>query len=1019
MRKFASLFLCFLLGLTQLWAQNRTITGRIVDEKKNPLAGVTVSVTGNSKVKTTTDANGNYTISVPADAKSLTFSYVGYGSQDVAIGSSTNVSTVLQPNADDIGGVVVTGFKRVEKTKFAGAAARIDTLQLRNQPVGSFDQILQGRVPGVLSLTSSGQPGNPANIIIRGTGSILGGTTPLYIVDGIPVEASVFQGYNPNDFESVDVLRDAAGTALYGSRGSAGVIIVTTRRGKAGRMKFSYSGQYGVKERPNMSYEMMNSAELLKAQERYGLAGGTSANAQENIPGWYYSKLNPNYASLTPAQQAQYNRVLDSLSGINTNWRDEVFRTGTFTNHQITLSGGTGKTRVYSSLGYYNEEGTTLRTDMKRVTLRNNIDYGGPTDKFTFSFNSNLSYVKRNFQQSTTTNGTGNPFLIANISVPYLKLYNADGSYATGTGPQYVGANALDLTKYDQNYNNQVKATLGIVTAYKITNDITLGLTTGIDFRETQSTNYGSRLAYVRKTSTSVTGQAGFQSEALTRFFQGTIRPSIGYRKTFAQKHAVDFTVYGEYIKQESKSISMVGYGIDPRTPNTPAAVTQGNGSNQLFATVGGGRSQNALVSGLGVLTYTYNNKYTITGTYRRDGSSKLPVDTRWQGFYSVGGVWEATREDFLKSVKALNTLRVKLSYGGSGNADNFPGGDYPYQATYGVGGYGGLNTIVATYPGNPSMKWETIYTLNLGIEFEALDRRLYGEVNFYDRRTKDLFVQKTLSATSGFGAINVNAGELQNKGVEMVLNYDVIKNRNITWTVFGNAAYNKNKVLSLGGEPSFEQGTELVTVGLPLGSHYEVKWAGVDAATGAPLYYDLNGKVTNVYSASNAVQQFGTWEAPWKGGFGSRLSFKGFDLSVLFSWQRGANKSNNLEYFMENPVGFLSNGYNQAKDLNFWAKPGDVASTPSPLYSVNFSSKLIHDASFIRLKDVVLSYTLPKNVTQKLKVVSNARFFVQGSNLFIWTKWKGMDPEAGATNINLSEFPNPRAYTAGLEVNF
>jgi hypothetical protein len=225
--------------------------------------------------------------------------------------------------------------------------------------------------------------------------------------------------------------------------------------------------------------------------------------------------------------------------------------------------------------------------------------------------------------------------------------------------------------------------------------------------------------------------------------------------------------------------------------------------------------------------------------------------------------------------------------------------------------------------------------------------------------------------------------------------------------------------VLDLGGEPSYEQGTELVTVGLPLGSHYEIKWGGVDAATGQPLYYDLNGKLTTAYVASNAVQQFGTWEAPWKGGFGGRLNYKGFELSTLFSWQTGATKYNNLEFFMENPLGFLANGYNQANTLNMWKKPGDIASTPSPLYSVNFSSQFIHNADFLRWRDLTVSYTLPSKIVAKTKIVSSARFYVQGTNLLIWTNWKGLDPEAGGVNLNVNEFPNPRAVTAGVDITF
>ena len=1024
MRKVILTVLVSMVVSLSVFAQ-KTIVGKVSDANGKPISNASVLVKG-TKVGTSTAADGSYSIQVPANGKVLEFSSLSFETQSVTIGNKVSISpTLTTADSKDMQEVVVTGISKIKKSQFAGAATKIDEKQLKNQPVGSFDQILQGRAPGITALTSSGAPGSGTNIIIRGTGSIQGGTTPLYVVDGIPVEASVFQGFNPNDFASVDVLRDAASTSLYGSRGSAGVIVVTTKKGVSGKMKFGYAAQFGVKSKPNFSFRPMNTSELLESQKKYGLvvAQGDATSPVANdprIPGFYYSTANPRYQALTSAERTEAGHLLDSIKGINTNWADQIFRNANFSNHQITLSGGTGRTRLFSSVGLYNEEGITLRSDMKRLTVRNNLDYAD--DKVSFSINSNLGYTKRNFQQSTTTNSLGNPFLTSAVNVPYARVYNDAGTYATGIGASFAAANQLDLTKYDENYNNQLKATLGMNGSYKITDNITAALTSGIDFRETQSSNYGSKLAYTRQTSTSITGKAGFQTEGLTRFFRATVRPSVTYRNTFNEKNDVEFAVYSEYIREFSKSLGATGYGTDPKRPNTMAAITQGNSVNQLYAVVSGGKSQNALVSGLATGRYTYDGKYTLTGSYRRDGSSKLPIDTRWQGFYSLGGIWDAKKEDFLKDVKLINLLRVKLSYGGSGNADNFPGGDYPYQNSYTSGSYSGLNTIYSNYAGNSNMKWESTYVTNFGVDFEVWNKRIYGDINIYNKVTKDLFVQKKLSSAGGFGndaALNINAGKLGNKGVEMSLNIEVLKKKDLNVTVYGNFSYNRNRVLSLAGEQPYEDGTELIKEGTPLGTHYEVRWGGVDAATGMPLYYDLNGNLTTAYSADNRVQQFGTWEAPWKGGFGLNASYKRFDLSMLFSWQRGATKVDNMEYFVENPVGFMSNGYNQSSDLTFWQNPGDVVNTPNPLYGTNFSSKIIHDASFLRLRDIRVGYSLPKAALNKIKFVSSASFYVQGSNLFMWTKWRGYDPEAGATNINLSEFPNPRTVTAGLDINF
>ncbi|MEO6671581.1 MAG: SusC/RagA family TonB-linked outer membrane protein [Ferruginibacter sp.] len=1009
-----AIMLAFLPGI--VFSQTKNISGKITDANGTPLANVSVVIKGSS-VGTTTAADGSYSFSAPADARQIEFSILGFETQDFVINGRSRISTSLVASSKLLEQVVVTGINKVKKSEYAGAASKVSEREIKNVPVASFDQVLQGKAPGVTVLSSSGAPGTSAGIFIRGQGSIQGGVAPLYVVDGIPVEPGVFQGMNSNDFQSIDILRDASAAALYGSRGSAGVIVITTKRGSSGKVRMTFSHQTGIKEKPTFPYRPMNTTELLKAQEDYGKIVGASASTPV-LPGYYYSHNNPRYAALSDLEKAVSDRAYDSISKINTNWIDEVFRRGQFQNTQLTFSGGTGKTRIYSSVALYHEEGITTRSDLRRVTARNNLDYSD--DKFSIAVSLNIGYTKRNFIQSAAFN-TSNPFSIATLTAPYAKVKNVDGSYVTGTGTLYLGANQLDITELDQNYSDQLKGTLGFTLEYKLSKSFSAALTTGVDFRETQATVYGNPLAYLRQSSTTITTNSGSQTETLTRFVTPTVRPSITYRKTVSNRHDIEITALTEYIRQVNKAITALGFGVDPKRPNSIAAITQGNGDNRLYAQIGGGKSENTLSSGLIMGRYTFNKKYSFTGSYRQDGSSKLPSDNRWTGFYSLGGIWELSRENFIRNVRGINSLRLRASYGSSGNADNIPGGDYPYQASYTGGQYGALKTIEALSPGNPNLKWETTYITNIGVDFELFNRRLYGNVDVYDKVTKDLFVQKTLSATAGFGngaSLDVNAGELSNRGFEFIINADVIRNKNMTWTIFANGSYNKNKVVSLGGETSFEQGTELISVGLPLGSHYNVEWAGVDAATGQPLYYDKNGRITNVFNGDDAVQKFGTWDAPWKGGFGTNIRYKGFDLSLLFSWQRGGTKNDNLEFFTQNPAQFLGVGYNQSSDLNFWKKPGDIATSPSPIYAVNPSSERIHDASFLRLRDLSIGYNFPKGIG-KSKLVSNLRVYLQGNNLFIWTKWRGMDPEAGAVNINLSEFPNPRTLTAGLEITF
>jgi len=1014
MRKLVLLLMCFSLAISQLYAQNRTVSGKVTDDKGNPVPGATVSVVG-TKINVVADEKGSFSVSVPNSARSIEVSSTGFKAATVSIAGKSSVEVKLAVSASELDEVVVTGLGKQKKAEYSGAVARVTGAEIRNVPIATFEQMLQGKAAGVTVLNGSGQPGNPANVTIRGQLSITSGATPLYVVDGMPVEAAVFQGINPNDIENIEVLKDASSAAQYGSRGAAGVIVVTTRRGQSGKVKVTYSGQFGTKNKPTFNYDIMNSTQLLAAQESLGRILPASA---AGLPGWFYSRNNPANASLPAATLVGYDRILDSLRINGTNWDDQFFRTGTFSNQEVNISGGTGRTRFFTSLGIYDEQGLIRRSDLKRYTFRNNLDYAD--DKFKMSFSSNIGYTIRNFQESTTTNSTANPFLASRITPGYVLPYKGDGTWNNGAALSFAGPNLLNAMELNENYNDQLKMTLGFDASYKLMKNVTAGFFAGADFRETQSTGYRNPRSWYSSSSTDIRTRSGWITESLGRFWQYNMRGSLGWAKNYNNVHDVEVTAFAEFLKTKAKSFNMQGFGVDEKRPNTPAATTQGNAGNGLFAIVGGGKSERALSSVFGVGRYTYKKKYTLNASYRYDGASNLAADNRFQGFYSFGVTWDAIKENFLAGRKNLNTLRLKVSYGQSANNDNFQLGDFGYLPTYGQGAYQGLPTVVVAGVGNLAALWEYTNTLNVGIDFGFFKNRLYGDIQLYDRRTENLYARNSLSATGGLGIgsfQDVNAGSLQNKGFEYNVNYDIVKNADVTWTVNVNGAYNRNRVLSLGSTSAFERGTELVEVGKPLGSHYYQGWAGVDQATGKPLYLDLNGNVTDVFSAAFRRNDWGTWQAPWTGGFGSTLRVGGFDISALFNWQKESIRLNNLEFFVENP-GFLQQGFNQASSLNFWQKPGDVASTQSPLFQNQFSAKYLQDASFLRLRNITLSYTLPQATIAKLKYVSNVRFYVLGQNLATWTKWKGYDPEDD-NNISLSEYPNPRSFTAGVQISF
>ena len=1017
MRKLLILVMCQLFLLAGVWSQERSISGKVTDEAGAPAANVSV-IAKDSKAGTVTKADGAFSFRVPVSTKQIEFSSVGFETQAVNLSADVSSYTVsLKAQAATLEALVLTGYTRVKKSQYAGAATKITREKINFVPNASFDQILQGKAPGLLVTAGSGQPGAAARVQIRGASSITGGNAPLYVVDGMPVEDGLFQSLNPNDFESVDVLKDAVATAQYGNRGSNGVIVVTTKRGRAGKMVISYTGQAGITQPGQQKFDMMNSKELLSWQEMLG------QKVSNGLPGWIYSRLNPANASLPAATLTRYDFILDSLRAINTDWNGVFQESGKFQSHDLNLSGGTGTTRYFVSAGYYDEDGIGLRSDLKRYTVRANID--SKTDKLTLSFGAGGGYTRRNFIESENGVALANPFAATYLALPYHKLFRATDGKAD-VGPGKVGPNAYDRIFNTTNFNDQVKLLSNLNLNYDINSNIYVGGFMGIDFRSTVSERSVYPNSYASNNTSFPTGPpsgsgigGGSYNNGYTSFLQYIVRANAGYKRVFNKIHDVDVQLISEYTREKSKGFGFTGYGINPKLLNTPAGITPGTAGangNALVPVVGGNKTGRALYAGMLVGRYTFDNKYTFNASIRRDASSQLPEDNRWVTFYAGGVTWNVLKENFAEKWKWINELRVRASYGKSANADGFSFGNFGYLASYAGGTYGGNQTIIPSNAGNPNVSWEKIKTLNIGIDFGVLKNRIFGTIEVYDKRLTDGIVTQTLPAESGFFSQPVNAAEVQNRGVELSLTGEIVRTKKIVWSVGGNIAYNKNKILNLGQVNEFEQGTEIVRVGLPIGSHYEVKWAGVDAATGAPLYYKKDGTLTNVYSSDDRVADFGTYNAPWVGGFSSSLRVGDFSVDALFTFQDGFSRSNNQDYFQLNHF-FGQSGFNLRKEmLTMWQKPGQVTNIQSPLFFREFSSKDIQDASFTRFRTLTVSYNLPEKILSKTKILSAARVYVQGQNLYTWTNWVGYDPEDN-DNIGQYEYPTPRTINAGISI--
>jgi TonB-linked SusC/RagA family outer membrane protein len=691
-------------------------------------------------------------------------------------------SSALSAVAKEIEEVVITSYTNIKKSKFAGAATVVAKDKINLIPNASIDQILQGRAPGLLVTSGSGQPGTAARVQIRGQSSISGGSQPLFILDGMPIENSVFQSLNPNDFEDVQVLRDAVSTAQFGNRGSGGVIIITSKRGKSGKPQLTYSGQAGITQAGTQQFEMMNTSELFAFQEKLAPIIGNNS-----MPGWLYSQNNPTYINGTPAQKTEIDRIRDSMLAINTDWRDVFLRDGSFTSHDVNLTGGTGNSRYFVGAGYYDEDGIGLRSDLTRYSLRANLDI--QTEKFVAQLNHSVGYTHRNFIESENSITLANPFAAAYLGVPYQKLYRDDGSVDVGSGK--TGPNAYDRIFTTTQNNDQIKANIAYNLTYNITKNIYVGLFGGVDYRVTTTERSIYPNTRAANTSGFPTGPqtpgepgGGSYGDAYTRFTQFIGRASLGYKKLINDVHDVDVKLVTEYTREKQNTFAYTGYGINEKLLNTAAGITPGTVDNALIPIVGGSNTGRTLTALMGLANYTFNEKYSLNASVRRDASSQLAEDQRWVTFYAAGLTWNVLKEDFTENWKTLNDLRVRLSYGTNANADGFFFGDFGYLPLFDVGSYAGVNpTLFPSNAGNPEVTWEKIKTFNLGIDFGLFKNRIYGSVDVYNKTTDGNIIPQTISATGGFGdgaSIPVNAGTVVNKGVELVLNGDIIRTKDL-----------------------------------------------------------------------------------------------------------------------------------------------------------------------------------------------------------------------------------------------
>lgn len=987
MRRILMLMLGVLLTAAQLFAQGRTITGRITDAQGSAVPNASVTVKGTS-TGTSTNAEGNFSLNVPADAQTLVVSSVGFQNQEVAINGRTRIDITLSSVEKAMDEVVVVGYGTAKRVgSVVGDVATVNANKIKDKPTANAFDALQGKVAGLQVFTSSGEPSQTSSIRLHGVGSLGASSTPLYVMDGMPIDPGTVISLNPNDFESISVLKDASATSIYGSRAANGVIYITTKKGYTNRpAEIKLSAQYGISNLANTDYfeNFMNTKELTD----FWVATGYRTQAQID------------------ALLAQYPN--------DTKWYKVYYKDNVpMQQYDLSVSGGAGRTSYYISGGYLNQPGLAYRSGFNRYTMRSNLNttvndwlkmglmlFAGTDKRQTNPYGSN-----------STNRG------LALLAAPFYTPYDSTGKEVYGLIPGWGRYAPKYLADKIQGTDNNVQFNPSAFIQLTPIKNLTLKTQAGIEAFDYRSSTV-TLPSYIGSLNN---GAAG---ESFTRGITRTITNTGEYKFRLSDVHNFTFLLGQEYNDYKNTSFSGSSQGqTDDRL------ILLNNGSSTKMS-VSSGLSEYAYASYFSRLEYNFNSRYFVDGSFRQDQSSRFGKDNRTANFWSVGAMWKAKSEDFLRDINWLTDLTVKASTGTTGNSSI---GNYQSLALVGTNAYDAGTGWQVSSAGNPDLSWEAQQNSSVGFSSRLFDR-VSLDLSYYNRVTKNMLISVPYPYTSGFGSITSNVGSLKNSGIDMTLNADVIRSKKAILTPYVTLNYNKNEVTELfqGKQYWIIPNTGVSwAIGQPVSFFYPI-FAGVNPTTGMPEWYQPNtnpdeivntrkdpAAVTTVWSPSALQQSTGIKRyPPFNGGFGANGGYGGFSASIDFSFSQGKYLINNDRYFFENPNQFP--GFNQSKTvLNYWQKPGDVATFPKfGQQFTQFDSRLVEDASFVRLKSATLAYNLPSSLAGKTGFMKGARVYVTGRNLMTWTKYTGPDPEVDS-NLTLGVNPNTKQYAFGVDLTF
>ncbi|MEY8628909.1 TonB-dependent receptor [Bacteroides nordii] len=1023
------------------------ITGTIKDNNGDPVIGASIQIK-NTGIGTITDYNGQFSLSNVPENGILIISYIGYDTEEIPVNKKKNLQIVMKENTKQLEEIVVVAYGTAKKSSFTGSAEVVKQDRIEKRVVADVSKALEGTVAGVQSTSGSGQPGSGASMVIRGFGSISASNTPLYVVDGVPFDGAL-NTINPNDIESVTVLKDASAGALYGSRGANGVVMITTKRGERddNQISINLKANWGISSRAIPKYETVNEAEYLElAFEAYkneliytegidpllagtqaievmkGMAKGVLGYNEEynpfNMP--LQELINPITGKINPTAQLKYHE----------DWKDELSNHNPLRQeYQLSVTGGNKKTQYMISMGYLDEVGLLQTTEFERYTGRVNIDTQAKK-WFKTGFNVSFAQTSTNYN-SASGSVISNLWYTSQIMAPIYPVYehNTDGSLKTDANGNKIydygknrialaNSNAIALLHEDK--ENNTRDNLSARTYIQLsTNDDEYGIFKGFSLMANLGLDYFNthEMSYSNPYTGNAATTAGSLTKAVQRQLSYTFNQLLTYQRNI-RSHSLDVMIGHEYyeLKQQFLGAQKTGFPFGGLYELSAAATLSGASSQT---------DKYAIESFLSRVNYNFAQKYYFSASFRTDGSSRFHKDSRWGKFWSLGTSWRISEESFMKKYDWVNNLTLKASFGSQGN-DNI-GSYYAYQSLYNMGlSNGSLNGAGINSLENKDLKWEKNENLNIGIE-ARLFNRLSLTAEFFNKHTKDLLLNMPKATSSGFDAYPANIGSMRNMGLDVTVTVDILKNSDLKWTLIAMGSHIRNKILKLADKPEIISGSNIFKEGETVNSFYLPISAGVDPLTGNQLYWvdhDKNSNIVSKYKTddvtltANSREIVGNRIPDLYGSITNDFSYKGIDFSILTTYSIGGEMLDGVYGSMMN-VGYK--GYVWHKNaLRRWQQPGDITDIPKIMWDqqLRVTDKDLINASYFAIKNITLGYTFPKDWLTKIKM-DNIRVYATANNLALFSHLKGMDPQYNFTGTVGYTYTPSRTYSIGIDIKF